>query len=100
MVGGVVRPPKAHTILSGCRITKSFSQGVVMRTDEHYDHYHEKSSEWFKKDFIKYTNGPIRGLRTAHHHKITEKSTGRTGEGWGWSYKQAMEKAWQDLSHQ
>ena len=68
-----------------------------MRNEERYDHYHEKSSKWFRENFITYTNGLQSGRRAAHHHKITEKDTGKTGEGWGWSHKQAEEKAWEDL---
>lgn len=67
-----------------------------MRAETQYDHYHEKSSRWFRKTFIDYTVDSDK-QRDVHHHKILEKSTGRIGEGFGWSYQQAERKAWDDL---
>jgi hypothetical protein len=65
-----------------------------MRTDARYEHYHETSSDWFRENFINYT---VDRDRDVHRHRILEKNTGKTGEGFGWSYKDAEKKAWDDL---
>jgi hypothetical protein len=67
-----------------------------MGNDTQYRHYHEKSSKWFRELFIDYTKGSNKG-RDVHHHKIIDKSSGVTGEGFGWSYQDAEKKAWDDL---
>ncbi len=65
---------------------------------EKYRHEHEKSSDWFRENFLEFTHGADRKHRDVHHHKIVNEATGKTGEGWGWSYGQAKEKAWEDLN--
>ena len=64
---------------------------------EKYEHFHEKSSQWFRDKFMRFSDHPKDDPRDVHHHKITDKATGRTGEGWGWSYRDAEKKAWDDL---
>jgi hypothetical protein len=67
-----------------------------MGVDEKYRHYHEKSSKWFREQFIDYTNGTDVD-RDVHHHRIVDQTSGLSGEGFGWSYQQAETKAWDDL---
>ena len=67
-----------------------------MDTDK-YRHEHEKSSDWFKRKFLDFADAGDDDQRDVHHHKIVEKSTGKSGEGWGWSYGQAEKQAWADL---
>ncbi len=67
-----------------------------MGTDRQYRHYHEKSSKWFREQFIDFTKGKDK-RGDAHHHRIGDQSSGLSGEGFGWSYKQAENKAWDDL---
>jgi hypothetical protein len=69
-----------------------------MSRENKYDHYHEKSSEWFKKAFLDGSKGIDKDHREVHHHKIVDKVTGRTGEGWGWSYQEAEKQAWSSLN--
>ena len=67
-----------------------------MGIDKQYRHYHEKSSKWFREQFIEYTNGSDKS-RDVHHHRIVDQRSGLSGEGFGWSYQQAETKAWDDL---
>lgn len=69
-----------------------------MRSEEAFTHYHEKSSKWFRENFIDFTVGPGKGRREAHHHKIVDERTGQIGEGFGWSYQDAEAMAWDDLN--
>ena len=69
-----------------------------MRNDRRYSHYHEKSSRWFREHFMSYTNGSEKD-RDVHHHRIIDKSSGASGEGFGWSYQDAESKAWSDLKN-
>ena len=68
----------------------------IMDVDK-YRHEHEKSSEWFKKNFLDFAKDTGGDRRDVHHHRIVEKTTGRIGEGFGWSYGQAEKRAWKDL---
>lgn len=67
-----------------------------MARESEYDHFHEKSSEWFRENFINYSAGSDKE-RDVHRHKIVERASGKVGEGFGWSYNEAKEKAWEDL---
>ena len=67
-----------------------------MGNEVQYRHLHEKSSRWFREQFIDYTAGSDKN-RDVHHHKIVDRSSGASGEGFGWSYQQAKTKAWDDL---
>jgi len=67
-----------------------------MGNNAQYRHFHEKSSRWFREEFIDYTTGLGRD-RDVHHHKIVDSRNGVSGEGFGWSYQQARTKAWDEL---
>jgi len=67
-----------------------------MNTSPEYRHFHETSSEWFQRQFLDYSTSPEQ-LRPVHHHRIVDTSTGAAGEGFGWTYGQAEELAWDDL---
>jgi hypothetical protein len=68
-----------------------------MGNEPQFRHFHHKSSRWFREQFIDYTNGSDKN-RDVHHHKIVDQASGKSGEGFGWSYQQAREKAWDDLN--
>ena len=59
-----------------------------MRNERQYRHFHEKSPKWFREEIIDYTAGSNKN-RDVHHHMVVDEASGATGEGFGWSYKQA-----------
>lgn len=65
-----------------------------MSSDNAYNHYHEASSEWFQRSFLVYSSDSS----AAHYHQIIDKSTGRTGEGYGRSYGEAELQARDNLN--
>ncbi len=71
--------------------------GKAFMQKDAYAHEHEKSSDWFVRNFLKDGNGTSADHLEAHHHKITDESTGTVGEGWGWSYGGAKRRAWEDF---
>jgi len=68
-----------------------------MGSREGYAHFHETSSKWFREKFMEYNEESEPGPRDVHHHKITDQWTGKSGEGYGWSYREAEDEAWNDL---
>lgn len=69
-----------------------------MGRNNKYVHEHEESSDWFAEEFLNHDTSRVPSAsRNVHHHKIVAQDTGEKGEGWGWSYHQALKNAWDDL---
>ena len=61
-----------------------------------YDDKHSKTDDWAIEK-------PINDLlnirdREVHRVDITDKDTGRTGSGSGWTHRDAHDEAWDDLN--
>ena len=62
-----------------------------------YGHEHSKVGEWFIEKPINDVLGIPANQRDVHHHTVTDKETGQSGQGSGWSKSDAEDKAWDDL---